>query len=115
MGASSYLRLLRLAPTVAALAAGAGRGAQQAVTAAADAATAASGGEGAWGVSAHLAHRQLIEEGGNGLSSGMVAGYIIISIVLVAVSGLMVRARCPSAATAAVAFGHRVRMARCRH
>ncbi len=36
------------------------------------------------------AGRLLIEEGGVGLSAGMKAGYIIISVVLVIVSGLMV-------------------------
>lgn len=35
-------------------------------------------------------HRLLLEQGGNGLSEGMVVLYIITSVVLVAVSGLMV-------------------------
>lgn len=83
MAIGSYLRVLR----VAALAAGAGRG-----LAASSGAAAAAG-----------AHRLLLAEatGSSGLSAGLVAAYTIISIILVAVSGLMVRrgrCRCPACA-----------------
>lgn len=43
---------------------------------------------------AGLAGRLLIEEGGVGMSTGMKVGYIIISVVLVVVSGLMVSDSC---------------------
>lgn len=79
MGAASYIRVLR----AAALAAATGHGLGS---------TGGAGVSSAWAESAGaVARRVLVEEtGGNGLSTGVTVAYVIGSIVLIAVSGLMV-------------------------
>lgn len=62
---------------------------------------------------AGLAGRLLIEEGGVGMSAGMKAGYIIISVVLVVVSGLMVSGQGPAASQCCV-LQARAHMQQCR-
>lgn len=80
MGASSALRLIR----VAALAGAAINGLPADIS--------AGGGGGAAAAVDAAVRRVLVAEGGDGLSSGVVAVYCIVSVILVAVSGLMVSA-----------------------
>lgn len=84
MGVSSALRLMR----VAALAAAAVNGLP---------AGSGGGGPGTWSAAGEAAARRvLVQENGSGLSTGVTVVYIIVSVILVAVSGLMVRAGAPA-------------------